>query len=97
LQIHLPSGNPALKRQCPCSAEWTLLLQSSDRIVSNRVARFFLALNTKTGKIYQNTTNYTKCPQNITKDCKMDQVSLKYNNIFHCKTLQNLPKFGFSV
>jgi hypothetical protein len=25
----------------------------------------------------------------------MDQVSIKYNNIFHCKTLQNLPKFGF--
>jgi hypothetical protein len=27
----------------------------------------------------------------------MDQVSIKYTNIFHCKTLQNLPKFGFSV
>jgi hypothetical protein len=25
----------------------------------------------------------------------MDQVSIKYNIIFHCKTLQNLPKFGF--
>jgi hypothetical protein len=27
----------------------------------------------------------------------MDQVSIKYTNIFHCKTLQNLPKFGFLV
>jgi hypothetical protein len=25
----------------------------------------------------------------------MDQASIKYTNIFHCKTLQNLPKFGF--
>jgi hypothetical protein len=27
----------------------------------------------------------------------MDQVSIKYTNIFHCKTLRNLPKFGFLV
>jgi hypothetical protein len=27
----------------------------------------------------------------------MDQVSIKYTNIFKCKTLQNLPKFGFLV
>jgi hypothetical protein len=27
----------------------------------------------------------------------MDLVSIKYTNIFHCKTLQNLPKFGFLV
>jgi hypothetical protein len=27
----------------------------------------------------------------------MDQVSIKYTNIFYCKTLQNLPKFGFLV
>jgi hypothetical protein len=25
----------------------------------------------------------------------MDQVSIKYTNIFQRKTLQNLPKFGF--
>jgi hypothetical protein len=25
----------------------------------------------------------------------MDQVFIKYTDIFHCKTLQNLPKFGF--
>jgi hypothetical protein len=27
----------------------------------------------------------------------MDQVSIKYDNIFHFKTLQNLPKFWFLV
>jgi hypothetical protein len=27
----------------------------------------------------------------------MDQVSIKYTNILHYKTLQNLPKFGFLV
>jgi hypothetical protein len=32
---------------------------------------------------------------NLTKDCKMDQVSIKSTNFFQCKTLQNLPKFGF--
>jgi hypothetical protein len=51
----------------------------------------------KRGKIYQITTNRTKCQWNITKDRKMDQVSIKYTNIFHCKTLKNFPKFGFLV
>jgi hypothetical protein len=27
----------------------------------------------------------------------MDQVSIEYTNISHCKILQNLPKFGFLV
>jgi hypothetical protein len=27
----------------------------------------------------------------------MDQVSIKYTNIFQLQTLQNLPKFGFLV
>jgi hypothetical protein len=27
----------------------------------------------------------------------MDQVSTKYTNILHCKTLTNLPKLGFLV
>jgi hypothetical protein len=51
----------------------------------------------KRGKMYQITTNFTKCPQNRTKDRKMDQVSMKYTIVFHCKTLQNLPKFGYFV
>jgi hypothetical protein len=24
-------------------------------------------------------------------------MAIKYRNIFHCKKLQNVPKFGFSV
>jgi uncharacterized pyridoxamine 5'-phosphate oxidase family protein len=64
------------------------------KTLSFRVARFFLG---KWGKIYQITTNYTKCPKNITKYCKIDQVSIKYTNIFQVKKLQNLPKFGFLV
>jgi hypothetical protein len=26
---------------------------------------------------------------------KVDQMAIKYTNIYHCKTLQNLPKLGF--
>jgi hypothetical protein len=26
---------------------------------------------------------------------KIDQMAIKYTKIFHCKTLQNLPKLGF--
>jgi hypothetical protein len=51
----------------------------------------------KRGKIYQITTNFTKRPWYIAQDRNMDQVSIKYTIIFHCKTLQNLPKFGFLV
>jgi hypothetical protein len=57
-------------------------------------------------KIDQRTTKYTKEllnipkePQNIPKDYKIYQKvykiyqrTIKYTNIFHCKTLQNLPK-----
>jgi hypothetical protein len=37
----------------------------------------------------------TKCPLSIPKGCKIDQISIKYTNLFHCKTLPKLPKFGF--
>jgi hypothetical protein len=38
--------------------------------------------------------------KNITKERKLDQVPIKYTDIFHCKTLQNFPKiwiFGFKT
>jgi hypothetical protein len=41
--------------------------------------------------------NYTKCPETLPNDCKIDQMPIKYTNIFNCKILQNLPKFGFLV
>jgi hypothetical protein len=44
------------------------------------------------GTIYQNgekytrfTTKYTKLPQTILNGRKIDQMSIKYTNIFHCK------------
>jgi hypothetical protein len=46
---------------------------------------------------------YTKRLENIPKGkkiyqmAKMDQMALKYTNILHYKTLQNLPKLGFLV
>jgi hypothetical protein len=58
------------------------------------VARFFLVQHTKTGKIYHITTKNTKCPLKIPNGYKIDKVSIQYNNIFHYKTLQKLPKFG---
>jgi hypothetical protein len=51
------------------------------------------------GTTYQNGGKYTKLPQNIptVHKCKIDQMSIKYTSIFHCKTLQKLPKFEFFV
>jgi hypothetical protein len=42
----------------------------------------------KREKIYQKTIKFTKWRQNVPN-------GQKYTNIFHCKTLKNLPKFGF--
>jgi hypothetical protein len=71
-------------------------IQSPD-IHMCRVARFFLVQNTKMGK---NVPNYHELYQlsiKYNKYCKIDQVTIKYTNIFHCKNLQKLPKFGFLV
>jgi hypothetical protein len=66
--------------------------------VSSRVTRFFLIQPTKKGKIYQMATKYTKWPQNIPNGRKIDQMAKNvHTNNFYCKTLQNLPKFGFLV
>jgi hypothetical protein len=43
------------------------------------------------------TTKYTKWPYSISNGRKIDQMVIKYTNIFNCKTLQNLPKLGFLV
>jgi hypothetical protein len=47
--------------------------------------------------MFQMTLRYTKLLQNIPNDRKIDQLGIKYTNIFNCKTLQNLPKLGFLV
>jgi hypothetical protein len=49
------------------------------------------------GKIYQITLKYLKWPQHIPNGRKIDHTTIKYTNIFHRKTLQNLPKLGFLV
>jgi hypothetical protein len=62
-----------------------------------RVARFFLVQYTKMG------VKYTKLPQNIPDIHRIYQMavkrpnSIKYTSIFHCKTLQKLPKLRFLV
>jgi hypothetical protein len=71
--------------------------------------QIFRGANNQTGtnnpnyyKIHQITTKYTKLPQNILNyhkiyqmAVKIHQMSIKYTSIFHCKTLQKLPKFVF--
>jgi hypothetical protein len=56
------------------------------------------------GATYQNgknmpkmTTKNAKRPQNLSYGSKIDKMSLKFTNIFHCKTLRNLPKLAFLV
>jgi hypothetical protein len=49
----------------------------------------------KLEKYNQFTLNYTNLPQNIPNGRKMDQMAIKYLNIFHFRILQNLPKLGF--
>jgi hypothetical protein len=65
--------------------------------VGPRVARFSSAQFTKNRKnipnyriIYQKTLNILNCR-------KIDQVAIKYTNIFRCKTLQNLTKLRFFI
>jgi hypothetical protein len=56
---------------------------SRENVPCTRVARFFLVQHTKTG---ENPTYY-----------KIYQMAVKYTDIFHCKILQQLSKFGFLV
>jgi hypothetical protein len=67
------------------------------RLPPGRVARFIFVQNTKTGKMYQITLKFTKLAQNLLTCSKIDRMAIKYANIFHCKTLQNLPSLEFWV
>jgi hypothetical protein len=51
----------------------------------------------KRWKLLLITIKYTKWQQNIPNDLTLDQTAIQYTNIFQCRTLQNLPKLGFSV
>jgi hypothetical protein len=70
-------------------------ISPSRRHNQGRVARFFLLATT-----YQNEKKSTKWLtniQNIPNDNKVYQMALKCINIFHWKTLQNLPKWVILV
>jgi hypothetical protein len=51
--------------------------------IYNRIARVFWVQHTKTGKIDRKPINNTKWPQNIPNCSKLDQIGIKYINIFH--------------
>jgi hypothetical protein len=53
--------------------------------------------HTKTGKVYQMTTDYTNRPYIIPKCHKWYQTAVKYTNIFHSKALHKTPKLEFLV
>jgi hypothetical protein len=59
--------------------------------------QIFLGPTYQNRKLYQNDQRYTQCPQNIPFFHKIDQLAIKYPNIFHWKTLQKCPKWGFFV
>jgi hypothetical protein len=59
--------------------------------------QIFLA---KTYQKRENIPNYYKIYQKrkiLPDGNQIDQMVIKYTNIFHCKTLQNLPKLVFLV
>jgi hypothetical protein len=64
---------------------------------SSGVARFFLGQNTKMGKIVPNDHKMTTWPYDIPNGRTIFQMAKKYNNDFHSKALQNIPKLGFLV
>jgi hypothetical protein len=51
----------------------------------------------KSGNPDQNRKKYTKWPQTRPNGRKVDQTAIKHTDIFHYKSLQNLPKLGFLV
>jgi hypothetical protein len=64
--------------------------------ILNRIqgCQIFLGTKYQNGK---NIPNYHKLYQMSMKYNKCRTVSMKYTNIYHCKTLLNFPKFGFLV
>jgi hypothetical protein len=52
------------------------------------VIGFFVVQYTKTGKIYQMSTKYTKVQKYIPNGRKIDQMAMQYMGIFHRNILQ---------
>jgi hypothetical protein len=57
-----------------------------------RVARFYLVQHTKTGKNIPNHHKIYHVPEKY-----IDQMYIKYTNVFHCKTPKIYPKIVFFV
>jgi hypothetical protein len=55
------------------------------------VARFLLIQHTKTGK----NTKYIKWTQNILNGRKINQVAMKYTNIFYSRPSKIFPNWDF--
>jgi hypothetical protein len=70
---------------------------SRKRHVPTRVARFFSVQHSKTVKYTKMTTKYTQWYKHIWNGSSIDRMAVKFTNIFHCKTIQNLSKLGFLV
>jgi hypothetical protein len=82
----------------PLRVRQTTLLDTTNRFQdSTGLPDFSWYILPKREKFYQYTTKDTQCLSNISNGCKMDQTSMKYSKIFHCKTLQKLPQFWFLV
>jgi hypothetical protein len=67
--------------------------------IRGRVARFFWynrpkRKNIPNGHNIHYINGYNIC---VPKGRKIDHMAIKYTNIFHSKTFQNLPKLGFMV
>jgi hypothetical protein len=65
--------------------------------IFSRVARFLGYNILKQEKIIPKCSKCTKWPYNIIIVRKIDHIDIKCTNIFHRKTLQNLPKLVFLV
>jgi hypothetical protein len=71
----------------PIGAASFRALKSADRAVQG--CQIFLDTT------YQNEEKFAKLSQNIPHSPKIDQSTIKYTNILHCKTLKDLPNLGF--
>jgi hypothetical protein len=65
----------------------------ASKISCNQGCQIFLRATYQKGKMYQTFIKYIKRQQTMPNGSKLDQMDIKRANIFHCKTLPNLPKF----
>jgi hypothetical protein len=70
----------------------------TERPFLSRVCQIFLGTTYQNGEKYiPNNHKMYQTALNLPIGSKIYQMVIKYANIFHYKTLQNLPKTGFLV